>query len=70
MLFLQDGLLQTKDNQIKARLLVRGFEEEFTMQRDSATVGKRIIKIFLSTVTASMNRIVKTIKSALFQGKI
>ncbi|CAC5381686.1 unnamed protein product [Mytilus coruscus] len=41
------------------------------MQRDSPTVGKGMIKIFLS-ITASMNWIVKTtdIKSAFLQGKI
>ncbi|CAC5390512.1 unnamed protein product [Mytilus coruscus] len=52
-------VITTKDNQTKARLVVRGFEEEFTMQRDSPTVGKGMIKIFLS-ITASMNWIVKT----------
>ncbi|CAC5412222.1 unnamed protein product [Mytilus coruscus] len=64
-------VITTKDNQTKARLVVRGFEEEFTMQRDSPTVGKGMIKIFLS-ITASMNWIVKTtdIKSAFLQGKI
>ncbi|CAG2236079.1 unnamed protein product [Mytilus edulis] len=64
-------VITTKDNQTKARLVVRGFEEEFSMQRDSPTVGKGMIKIFLS-ITASMNWIVKTtdIKSAFLQGKL
>ncbi|CAC5415686.1 unnamed protein product [Mytilus coruscus] len=63
-------VITTKNNQRKARF-VRGFEEEFTMQRDSPTVGKGIIKIFLS-ITASMKWIFKTrdIKSAFLQGKI
>ena len=39
-------VITNKDGQTKARL-VRGFEEEFTMPRDSPTVDKGTMRIFL-----------------------
>ena len=39
-----------KDEKMKARLVVRGFEEEFMMRRVSPTVGKGTMRIFLAIV--------------------
>ena len=39
-------VITNKEGQTKARLVVRGFEEEFTMPRDSPTVGKGTMGIF------------------------
>ena len=63
-------VITTKNNQTKARLVVRGFEEDFILPRDSPTVGKGSVKIFLA-ISASMKWTVKTtdIKSAFLQGK-
>ena len=47
------------DGKIKARLVVRGFEEEFMMRRDSPTVGKGTMQIFLA-IAACKNWTVKT----------
>ena len=33
-------MITNKDGQAKARLVVRGFEEDFILPRDSPTVGK------------------------------
>ena len=63
-------VITTKDEKTKARLVVRGYEEEFLMQCDSPTVGKGAMRTFLAL--ASMNNwIVKTtdIKSAFLQGQ-
>ena len=40
-------VITNKEGQTKARLVVRGFEEEFKMPRDSPTVGKGTMRIFL-----------------------
>lgn len=63
-------VITSKDGQTKARLVVRGFEEEFTMPRDSPTVGKGTLRIFLAILSIN-NWTVKTtdIKSAFLQGK-
>ena len=63
-------VITKKDEKMKARLVVRGFEEEFMMRRDSPTVGKGTMRIFLAIV-ACKNWTVKTtdIKSAFLQGK-
>ena len=63
-------VITKKDGQIKARLVVRGFEEELMMWRDSPTVGKGTMRIFLATVSCK-NWTVKTtdIRSAFLKGK-
>ena len=63
-------VITEKDGQLKARLVVRGFEEEFFMPRDSPTVGKGTMRTFLA-IASSKNWIVKTtdIKSAFLQGR-
>ena len=63
-------VVTNKDEQTKARLVVRGFEEEFTMPRDSPTVDKGTMRIFL-TISSINNWTVKTtdIKSAFLQGR-
>ena len=60
----------TVGGQIKAWLVVRGFEEELMMRRDSPTVGKGTMRIFLAIVSCK-NWTVKTtdIRSAFLQGK-
>ena len=40
-------VITNKDEQTKARHVVRGFEEECTMPRDSPTVDKGTMRIFL-----------------------
>ena len=59
-----------KDGKAKARVVVRGFEEDFIMPRDSPTVGKGAMHTVL-TIAASMKWVIKTtdIKSAFLQGK-
>ena len=63
-------VITNKDEQTKARLVVRGFEEEFTMPRDSPTVDKGTMRIFL-TISSINNWSAKTtdIKSAFLQGR-
>lgn len=63
-------VITNKDGQTKARLVVRGFEEEFIMPRDSPTVGKGTMRIFLA-IASIENWTVKTtdIKSAFLQGR-
>ena len=39
-------VITNKEGQTNARLVVRGFEEEFMMPRDSPTVGKGTMRIF------------------------
>ena len=59
-----------KDGKAKARLVVRGFEEDFIMPRDSPTVGKGAMRTVLA-IAASMKWVIKTpdIKSAFLQDK-
>ena len=63
-------VITEKENQVKARLVARGFEENFYVQRDSPTVGKGALKVFLF-IAAGEEWTVKTtdIKSAFLQGK-
>ena len=64
-------VITTKDRNTKARLVVRGFEEkDLEIPRDSPTVGKGPVRLFLS-VAALQKWTVKTtdIKSAFLQGK-
>ena len=64
-------VITTKDRNTKARLVVRGFEEkDLEIPRDSPTVGKGAMRLFLS-VAALAKWTVKTtdIKSAFLQGK-
>ena len=63
-------VITNKDEQTKARLVVRGFEEEFTMLRDSPMVYKGTMRIFL-TISSINNWTVKStdIKSAFLQGR-
>lgn len=61
----------SKEGQVRARLVARGFEEEFNIPRDSPTVEKGGLKIFL-TITASKFLDVKTtyIKSDFYKENI
>ena len=64
-------VITTKDRNSKAKLVVRGFEEkDLEIPRDSPTVGKGAMRLFLS-VAALQKWTVKTtdIKSAFLQGK-
>ena len=63
-------VITKKDGQIKARLMVRGFEEELMMRRDSPTVGEGTMRIFLA-IASCKNWTVKTtdIRSAFLQDK-
>ena len=47
-------VITDKDGKTKARLVVRGFEEEYFMPRDSPTVGKGTMRIFLA-ISSSNN---------------
>ena len=63
-------VITNKDEQTKARLVVWGFEEEFTVPRDSPMVDKGTMRIFL-TISSINNWTVKTtdLKSAFLQGR-
>ena len=64
-------VITTKDRNTKARIVVRGFEEkDLEIPRDSPTVGKGAMRLFIS-VAALQKWTVKTtdIKSAFLQGK-
>ena len=64
-------VITTKDRNTKARLVVRGFQEkDLEIPRDSPTVGKGAMRLYLS-IAALQKWTVKTtdIKSALLQGK-
>ena len=64
-------VVTNKDGNTKARLVVRGFEEkDLEIPRDSPTVGKGAMRLFLS-IAAIEEWIVKTtdIRSAFLQGK-
>lgn len=53
-----------------ARLIVRGFEEDYNVQNDSPTVGKGTMRTFLAFSSAYMWKVKTTdIKSALLQGE-
>jgi transposase InsO family protein len=63
-------VLNQKGEEVKARLVARGFEEESETQNDSPTISKSALRLFLA-ITASRNWTVKTtdIRSAFLQGK-
>ena len=63
-------VITNKEGQTKARLVVSGFEEEFTMPRDSLTVGKGTMRIFLA-IASIQKWTAKTTdtKSAFLQGR-
>ena len=63
-------VITNKEGQTKARLVVRGFEEEFMMPRVSPTVEKGTMRIFLA-ISSINNWTIKTtdIKSAFLQGR-
>ena len=60
-------VLWQKGDEVRARLVARDYEEEGDVRKDSPTIGKSIIKLFLTILW-----IVKTtdIKSAFLQGKL
>ena len=63
-------VLWKKGEGIRARLVARGFEENAILQKDSPTVGKQTLRVFLA-IAASKSWGVKTtdIKSAFLQSK-
>lgn len=62
-------VISQKGSDVKARLVARGFEENFDSQSDSPTVGKCAFRFFLS-ITSSKGWVIRTtdIKSAFLQG--
>ena len=62
-------VMTMKQGKPKARLVVRGFEEEEVVQNDSPTVTRGAMRI-LFTIAASMPWLIKTtdIRSAFLQG--
>ena len=63
-------VITERNGQTKARLVVRGFEEEYDMPRDSPTVGKGTMRTFLTFSAANQWKVKTTdIKSAFLQGK-
>ena len=68
--FVNKVVITNKEGPTKACLVVRGFEEEFKMPRDSPTVGKGTMRIFLA-ISSINNWTIKTtdIKYAFSQGK-
>ena len=63
-------VLWWKGNEVRARLVARGFEEEEEIRADSPTVGKSVMRLLL-VIAASKHWTVKTtdIKSAFLQGR-
>ena len=63
-------VITNKDGKPKARLVVRGLEEDFILPRHSLTVGKETMRTVLA-IASNMKWVVKTtdIKSAFIQGK-
>lgn len=63
-------VLWKKGTETRARLVARGFEEDTDIRKDSPTIGKNALKVFLA-LAASNNWTVQTtdIKSAFLQGK-
>ena len=63
-------VLSLKGEQVKARLVARGFEETTQMQKDSPTLGKSTLKTFLAVAASKKWKVSTTdIKSAFLQGK-
>ena len=67
---LKEKIDDNGDKMMKARLCVRGFEEELTFRTDSPTCSREGIRLFLST-TASKGWTINSIdvKGAFLQGK-
>jgi len=63
-------VITSKEGNTKARLVARGFEENYFIMSDSPTVSKGAMRVFL-TVASSKRWKIKTtdIKSAFLQGK-
>ena len=63
-------VITTKNGTVKARLVARGFEEYHFIEKDSPTIGKGAMRVFL-TIASSRKWRVKTtdIKSAFLQGE-
>ena len=63
-------VINNKNGVTKARLVVRGFEEKYLMQKGSPTAGKEALRIFLG-IASNQNWTVKTtdIMSTFLQGK-
>ena len=51
-------VITNKDGKAKARLVVRGFEEDFIMPKDSPTVGKGAMRMILA-MASSMKWMIK-----------
>jgi hypothetical protein len=64
-------VLWNKGDEVRARLVARGFEEKDYVRSDSPTVGKSSMRVFLA-LSASLKWKIKTtdIKSAFLQGKL
>ena len=63
-------VLTSKGDRIKARLVARGFEEDFLFQTDSPTVSKCSMRVFLAISSSFQWNIKSTdIKSAFLQGQ-
>ena len=64
-------VLWQKGDEVRARLVARSYEEERDVRKDSPTIGKSTMRLFL-TIAALKGWIVKTtdIKSAFLQGKV
>ena len=63
-------VLWHKGDEVRARLVARGYEDEQSYPKDSPTIGKSALKVVL-TIAASKSWQIKTtdIKSAFLQGK-
>ena len=63
-------VLTRKGEEIRARLVARGFEEEVDIQKDSPTIGRSTLRLFL-TIAASEKWTIRStdIQSAFLQGK-
>lgn len=58
------------DNQVRARLVARGFQETCEVQVDAPTVSKSVLRMFLAIVQSQGWKLKSTdIKSAFLQGK-
>lgn len=63
-------VMTRKDDKPRARLVARGFEDMDDVQSDSPTVGKSVMRLFLTVVSSKNWKIVTTdITSAFLQGK-
>ena len=63
-------MITNKDGQAKARLVVRGVEEDFILPRDSPTVGKGAMRTVLAKASSTKWGVKTTdIKSAFLLGK-